>query len=170
MNNAIPGSAARELAWAVGGAAVVGACLGARLGPQASLALTLSVPAALIGVAGVTAPALYIGATFAGVAPAPSALFAALHQGLGDAGRMLVGLAPVLVLLTATATSTATVTGLGRLAMLVAVATALRLSWPRVFATTTNLRRAALLFGAWSIVALGIGHHLLADALARAAG
>lgn len=161
--------ATRELIWAAVGAGLTGACLGARLGAEAALALGLTLPAALVGVAGLTAPALYIGAAFAGVAPSPRALFRQLHRGLGDAGRVMAGLAPVLVLLTATAASTTTVRLLGLAVVFSAVVLGLRVTWPRLFGAAGAPGRAAAVFAAWSLVALGIGFHILDGALAAQA-
>jgi hypothetical protein len=169
MRTETRGAATCELAWAAAGAGLTGACLGARLGAEAALALGLTLPAALVGVAGLTAPALYIGAAFAGVAPAPRALLGHLHRGLGDAGRVMAGLAPVLVLLTATAASTATVRLLGLLVVFAAVVLGLRVTWPRLFGDAPAAGRAAAVFTAWSLVALGIGFHVLDGALAAQA-
>lgn len=159
----------RWIVWAVVGPLAVGASLGLRFGVQSAATLGLALPAILAGVTALTAPALYIGAAFTGVAPPPREVLVALGEGLADAGTVLLGLTPTLLLLTATATQTLTVAIVGYAVVLLGVGLALRQLYRRLFEDTRG-PWAPVLYIAWSVVGLGIGAHLLAQVLTAQGG
>lgn len=157
------------MAWALGGPACLGACLGLRFGLESAGVVALALPGILAGVTALTAPALYIGAAYLGVAPAPGVVLESLARGLRDAGLVLLGLTPTLALLTATATSTATVVAVGYAVVLLAVILGLRLLYRRLFADAPA-GLALTLYATWSLVAMGIGGPLLFSVLAAQGG
>ena len=150
--------------WAAGGSLAMGASLGLRFGLDSALTLGLALPAILAGVTALTAPALYIGAAFTGVAPPPREVLDSLANGLADAGTVLLGLTPTLLLLTATATSTATVAFVGYAVVLLGVALGLRQLYGRLFAGAGSAW-APLLYAGWCLVGLGIGGLLFSQVL-----
>ncbi|MCA9541685.1 MAG: hypothetical protein KC620_22465 [Myxococcales bacterium] len=153
-------------AWAVAGPAAVGLCLGLRFDPGAAATLAIALPAVMLGVTALTTPTLYIGAAFVGVAPKPRAVLAALSDGLADAGRVLLGLAPALMFLTVTSTSKRTGLALAAAALLLGSLLGLRLLYRRLFPTGASARAMAL-FAGWALVNLGLGAHLLMRVIAR---
>lgn len=155
----------RDLAaLALAGPAALGACVGLALTPATFWIPAAALPAIIIGTTALCAPTLYIAAAFAGVAPPPRAVAAALGRTLADAGRVLAGLFPAIALLTATATAPGTVRLLAFAAILLAAAIALRVLYRRLFADRDR-PAARLLFAAWALVFLGIGLHLLSGLL-----
>lgn len=153
------------------GAALVGACLGLQGGASAGLIIALALPAIWIGVAALTAPALYIGSAFIGVAPTPAHTLKALARGLADMGLVMLGLAPALLFLTATSGSP--LVGLLIVYGVIALSGCMGLwmIYPRLFdgiraADEDVIRwRSRTLWAIWSVICLGIGHHLLSRAL-----
>jgi len=147
----------------------VGASLGLRFGVDSAVALGIALPAILAGTAALTAPALYIGAAFTGVAPPPRDVLTAITEGLADTGTVLLGLTPAVLLLTATASQPGTVLFLGYGVVLLGVAIGLRQLYARLFADTPGFW-PPLLYAAWSTVGLGIGALLLTQVMAARGG
>ena len=149
---------------AVAGPMLVGACLHLQAGAMAMLEGAVRLPAIMIGVAVLMAPALYIGSAFLGVAPSARETATTLAAALGDAGLVLVGTAPALAFLIATSTGQAAGLLLGHLVVFVAVVLALRTLWRRLFSEAPHRARALALFFGWTIVAFGIAERLVLEA------
>lgn len=152
-------------AWALAGPAALGVCVGLCLDPALAWIPAAALPAVVVGVTLLCVPTLYIGAAFAGVAPPPRAVLAGVGRTLADAGRVLAGLLPAVAFLAATASSPGTVRLLAFGATALAALVGLRVLYRRLFADRDG-PTARLLFGAWALVYLGIGLHLLVTLLA----
>ncbi|MFN3199809.1 MAG: hypothetical protein ACE366_15510 [Bradymonadia bacterium] len=159
----------QRIAAGVCGAALVGATLGMGGGPMSSLALAAALPAIWLGVAALTAPALYIGSAFVGVAPAPSRIFGALKRGLADTGLVLLGLAPALLLMSATSGERMARELLSLATIVFGAVLGLWMVYPRLFGPMETspeaddiIRwRSRGLWVGWSVICLGIGAHML---------
>ena len=149
---------------AVAGPMLIGACLNMRHGALSMLEGAVALPAIMIGVALLMAPALYIGAAFLGVAPSARDTLATLTAGLGDAGLCLVGAAPALAFLIATSTGWVSALLLGHLIVAVSLLLSLRTLFRRLFGGGERRGRALLLLLGWTVVAFGIGERLFLEA------
>ena len=148
----------------IGGPMLVGACFGLQTGLLEALEASVAVPAVLVGVALLMAPALYIGAAFLGVAPAARDAARAVGAALADAGLLMLGLVPAFAFLLATSGDVALFL-LTHLVVLTSVAVALLALRRRLFAGSGRPIASTALFLLWALVGLGIGERLFLEAL-----
>ncbi|MEZ4220393.1 MAG: hypothetical protein R3B13_05635 [Polyangiaceae bacterium] len=88
----------RRLARALALAGLFGAAFGARYGPLAAAVHALGVPLAFVAIASFAAPAFYIALWHLGAEIEAGALAQATVSGVEDAGRLLGGMAPGMLL------------------------------------------------------------------------
>lgn len=160
---------------AIGGPALMGAVLGLPLGLAGMAAGALALPAIVFGVALLTSPALYIGASLVGIAPPASDSLRAGVRALRASGLVLLGLAaPAAFLLATTAPAGA---GAGahegvRLFALAVVGGAALAGFRKAYHDLFRLERvhdhvtAFVLFGAWALMTSLMGAKLLIDSFA----
>ncbi|WP_428265953.1 hypothetical protein [Haliangium sp.] len=154
----------RTLLAAVCGPVALGVILGLEVGPAAALLKAVALPGVLLAVAAVMVPALYIGATLAGVAPPALDMLSSLGRGFRACGLVMLGLAAPVVFLLATTSAPGVPVLLGACVTAAAVVTGLRVLFSDLFAGATL--RAMAGFAAWSVVALGIGLRLYIEFVA----
>lgn len=152
----------RTVLIAVGGPAVAGVCLGLRASDPTP-AFTL--PLVLLGVTAMMVPALYISSALVGVAPPIRRVGGAVVESLESTGIAFFGLAPALLFLCATASEVATAAWLGRATIAIASIIGLRRLFDTTFAGGEALGRAALTFTLWSLIAVGVGAHMVGRTL-----
>jgi hypothetical protein len=149
-----------RLALAAAGPIAVGAVLSARLG---TLAPVIALPAIILGVTAVTAPALYIATAATGTAPPAQHMITALGRGLTALGIALLGLLAPLAFLLATSMTEGTWVGLGTLALaagtLIGLASLHRALFEHRLASVSR----DALFAGWSLAAILIGTRFYLD-------
>jgi hypothetical protein len=146
-----------SLLLAVLGPTLLGAALGMKTG-LGSMALCASVlPAIVLGVALLMAPAFYIGASLLGRSPSSTELARATGLGLRACGTTLLGLLPPTLFLLSTASKGAGAAWLCALALACASLVGTR----RLYAEIYPQHQAGFLgwvfFAGWSLLSLGIG-------------
>jgi hypothetical protein len=149
----------------LGGPALTGACLGLPFGGRTMLTEAALVPAIILGLTALMAPALSIGATLLGVAPPAAAVGRAVGHALRVLGTALLGLAPPAAFLLATALSPGLARVIAALVLVGAALCALRLLYGSMFASRGTGARALPLFAAWALVCGAIGGRLLMGTL-----
>jgi hypothetical protein len=147
------------------GPALLGACAGFPAGAGSAVHQGAAVPVALLGVTAMMVPALYIGASFAGVAPSARRMARATTGTLRDMGRVSLGLAPALAFMAATSQDDSTATVFGFMALGAVALLGLRALYLRLFAAQGRRLASTALYAAWSLVSLGIGWQLMSLAL-----
>jgi hypothetical protein len=159
-----PPPVARSLLFALAGAAAAGLAAGLPAGLSRGLSGALLLPGLLFEVAVVTGPALYIALTLTDALPTAQRFTGEAAKALGDVGALLFGASPALLFLGLTSghPAGAPLTALGA----VAVAGLSALARLRARVAGEGLPLAArLAFGAWALVASGIGAFLFARQL-----
>lgn len=149
---------------AVAGPAVAGAACGLCLGNGHTLRLAVSLPAIFVGLALLTGPALYIAAAFLDLAPEPGRLARGVARSVSDAGIVLLGLCPALLLLISTATATRSVLAFSVMVVALAAVLGLGLACLRVFGGRGHLGRGLALSMVWALICMGIGARLFFQA------
>lgn len=147
------------------GPALLGACAGFPAGVGSAVHQGTAVPMALLGVTAMMVPALYIGASFAGIAPSARRMARATSGTLRDMGRVCLGLTPALAFMAATGHDPSTATVFGILALGAVALLGMRALYLRLFAGQPRRLATLPLYLIWSLVSLGIGWQLITYAL-----
>jgi len=150
--------------YTIGGPVLLGAVIGLPFGAQTMLYQAVSLPAVLLGITLLMAPALYIGLTLVGVAPPARRVVAALLEGLRVCGVVFVGLCPATAFILATATTATPALLLGTAVVAGGTIAGLRASFAQLLAGVP-LVRAVPLVALWTTVSLGLGAHLFIGSL-----
>jgi hypothetical protein len=145
----------------VAGPIALGLTLGFGSSVQAMLFHALLLLALVAGLTLALSPALYIGLSLSGAAPAASEVARAVASALCAAGLVLVGLAPATLVLVASTRSSAVIELLGMVVVGGGAVLGLRRLCELLFAGRSVGARAALVFGVWASVALLLGGKLL---------
>jgi hypothetical protein len=145
------------------GPAACGAVLGLPAGPAKVAVLAVVVPAAVLGLAVLMVPALYVGATLAGVAPPARQVVKAAGDAITGCGIALLGLVPPTGFVVATANRSRGIWVVGLVVIGAAVIVGLARLYRELFGEPA--RRAPFLFGTWALVALGLGARLFVEVL-----
>ncbi len=145
---------------ALGSLAALGAIMGLRLDWISAGSLALQMPLNILMVVLMTAPALYIGAAFIGIAPPAAKMFLGMGSSLRDGGLLLLGLIPPLLFLNSTTVFPSTGMLLGVMTLAMVALLTLALLYRRLFQEGKGIR-ALLFFGLWSMATLGIGLRMI---------
>jgi len=145
---------------AIGGPLALGATLGVPLGMKKMLADSVMLPALVLGLTVMMAPALYIGMTLVGAAPPASRVGAGVVRALRASGVVMAGLAPALAFLLSTTLSNIPMYVFGALAVGGATLAGLHALWSELVTAPEHRLRAIPVFGLWALVSLGLGAHL----------
>ena len=156
----------REAAFAVGGPLVAGALLGLPFGIMALFDGALRLPLVSFGVTLIMLPALQIACAFGGFAVSPRQTVIAATEGLGRAGLVLLGLAPVVVFLLASSDAVSTPVRVGTVAVGLSALVGMRVMRRTLFGDEPT-RNAKLLFGAWAAIGNGIASSLFFETFVR---
>lgn len=150
---------------ALAGPMVMGAVLGLPSGVARMLTESLLLPAVVLGVAVLMAPALYIGLSLIGAAPPAAAVLSAFGAGLRACGILLAGLAPATAFLIVTANGTWAVWAFGSIVVAAGALLGLRRLFGELRDDSTSALRTAPLYAVWSLVSLGLGVHFFLQTL-----
>ena len=161
-------------AWALGGPALIGLCLGLQLGPMPALSLTLMLPLTALFVGALTLPGLYVGASMLEAAPAAHEVAHAAWRSMADGGVALWGVCPALLVLTSATTSADERIALATAALGLGAALTLRAFWLRFDAMGRALKAhpwaLRALLATWSLLCAGLSWQVYWRALRLSGG
>ena len=147
----------------IGGPAAIGLCLGLDAGLASAASGAFLLPLIVLGVALFTLPTLYITSTATKLIPELGLLLNASLQSLREAGLVMLGLIPTLLLLIESSPSVTLSQGFGMLCIAAAMLLGLRSFLSHLLdelgGSKQQREHFQMLFMAWSVVSLGIGYH-----------
>jgi hypothetical protein len=161
-------SPTHDLVLSIAGPAALGVALGVTGAGAAGLSAALTLPAAMLGTTALMLPALYIGGALAGTDTVARRMARDTVGALREMGLACIGFAPAVLFLGATSASDGGAVAVA-LALTFAALVGLRGLYVRMLADRDldgTKAKAALVFAAWALVAMGIGARLAMPAFA----